>query len=66
MDRLVERGICDSGVTLSFGENNKDISGVGNRKLFDLGLKNKIKIVVLSRVRSIYRGFSMSFFSGYV
>lgn len=66
MDRLVERGICDSGATLSLGENNKDISGVGNRKLFDLGLKNKTKIVVSSRARSTHRGFSMSSLSGYV
>ena len=66
MDRLVERGICDSGATLSLYENNKDISGVGNRKLFDLGLKNKTKIVVSNRARSTHRGFSMSSLSGYV
>ncbi|XP_027040919.1 uncharacterized protein LOC113669121 isoform X2 [Pocillopora damicornis] len=64
MDRLVERGICDSGATLSLYENNKDISGVGNRKLFDLGLKNKTKIVVSNRARSTHRGFSMSSLSG--
>ena len=66
MDRLVERGICDSGATLSLDENNKDISGVGNRKLFDLGLKNKTKIVVSNRARSTHRGFNMSSLSGYV
>ena len=66
MDRLVERGICDSGATLSLDKNNKDISGVGNRKLFDVGLKNKTKIVVSNRARSTHRGFSMSSLSGYV
>lgn len=66
MDRLVERGICDRGAKLSLDENNKDISGVGNRKLFDLGLRNKTKIVVSNRARSTHRGFSMSSLSGYV
>lgn len=64
MDRLVERGICDSGAMLSLDENKKDISGVGNRTLFDLGLKNKTKIVVSNRARSTHRGFSMSSLSG--
>ncbi|XP_022801957.1 uncharacterized protein LOC111339545 [Stylophora pistillata] len=63
-DRLEERGICDSSVTLKLDENNKDISGVGNRKLVDLGLRNKSKINVSETTRGTHRGFSMSSFSG--
>ena len=66
MDRLVERGICDRGARLSLYENNKDISGVSNRKLFDLGLRNKSKMIVSKTAHSTHHGFSMSSLNGYV
>ncbi|XP_022803266.1 uncharacterized protein LOC111340652 isoform X2 [Stylophora pistillata] len=63
-DVLEDRGICDSSDTLKLYENNKDISGVGNRKLVDLSWRNTFKIIVSETTRSTHRGFNMSSLSG--
>ena len=61
-EKLEERDICDTSAKLRF--DNQEISGQGGKKLIDLGLRNKSKIIVSQTKRSTSRGFSASTFDG--
>lgn len=63
-EKLEDRNICDTSVTLEFIETGEVISRQGSKKLIDLGFKNKSEITVVQAKRSTHRGFSTSAFHG--
>ncbi len=63
-EKLEERNICDTSVTLKLNKTDQEISGLneGSKKLIDLGFKDNSVITVLQAKRSTHRGFSSSDF----